>query len=230
MIDLENALRLTEVLLAVAILQQSAEHIAGSRAERVLFAPRAALSLALLAGVLTPAVLLALVVHSVVLLHWFNGPYNGGSDKMGTLVLICLCGATLLPQGAMQQAVFGYLGVQLVLSYLVSGWVKIVHADWRDGSALRDVFDFSAYPVSRDLRGLAQRPKLMLGLSWAVIGFELAFPLCLLSTPLLAGMMVLAVLFHLANSMFFGLNRFVWAWIAAFPALIWLQGDVLQQL
>lgn len=229
MLEFEDALRLTEVLLALAFLQQSAEHLAGPRGERVLFAARAVLSLALLAGVLTPAVLLALVVHSVVVLHWFNGPYNGGSDKMGTLVLICLCAATLLPEGRAQQMAFGYLGVQLVLSYFVSGWVKIVHADWRSGTALRDVFDYSAYPVSRDLRRLAQRPKLMLALSWAVIGFELAFPLSLLSTSVLAGMLVLAVAFHLSNGMLFGLNRFVWAWIAAFPALIWLQGHLLQQ-
>lgn len=223
MLEFETALRLTEILLALAFLQQSAEHMTGGAAERLLFAPRILLCLALLAGVGTPVVLVGLVLHSFVLLHWFNGPYNGGSDKMGTLALLCLCAATLLPEGPPREAAFGYLGVQLVLSYLVSGWVKVANAAWRSGQALRDVFDYSAYPVSRQLRGLAQRPRALWLMSWAVIVFELAFPLGLLWEGALIGMLALAASFHVANAMFFGLNRFVWAWIAAYPALIWLQ-------
>lgn len=230
MLGLEDALRLTEVLLALAFLQQSAEHMAGCRAERLLFAPRLMLSFALLAGVFTPAVLVGLALHSVVLLHWFNGPYNGGSDKMGTLVLVCLCAATLLPEGTAREAAMGYLGVQVVLSYVVSGWVKIANAQWRSGQALRDVFDYSAYPVSRQLRGLALRPRLLWALSWAVILFELALPLGLLSEGALVAMLVLAASFHVANALLFGLNRFVWAWIASYPALIWLQARLLEQI
>jgi hypothetical protein len=37
----------------------------------------------------------------------------------------------------------------------------------------------------------------------------------------------IAVLFHLANACLFGLNRFVWVWIAAYPAILWLQSRLL---
>lgn len=217
-------MRATEVLLGLALLQGAAEHMAtGARA---LFGLRAVLAVALIWGGSAPVVLGVLCIHSLFVLRHFGGPYNGGSDKMGLLVLYCLTAAHLLPQGLGQEFALGYLAVQVVLSYFISGQVKIANAEWRAGHALRDVFDFSAYPVSKRLRGLAAFPRLMRGASWAVIGFELAFPLSLLWTPALLAALVLAAGFHLANAAVFGLNRFVWAWAAAYPALIWFQGRV----
>ena len=87
---LDVALRATEVLLALAFLQQSAEHIFGSRDACWLFATRAGLSIALLFGIATPWVLMGLSVHSLLILHRYQGPYNGGSDRMGLLILYCL--------------------------------------------------------------------------------------------------------------------------------------------
>lgn len=226
MLNLEEALRLTEVLLALAFVQQSAEHLAARGAEGWLFGLRGALALVLLWGGVPACVLLALCVHAVVVLHWFDGPYNGGSDKMGLLVLACLTAAHLLPEGAAQEVAFAYLAVQVVLSYFMSGQIKLVNPAWRKGHALRDVFDFSAYPVSGDLRAFASRSKLMWAVSWAVIVFELAFPLSLLWSTGLVLAMALATGFHLANALLFGLNRFVWFWIASYPALIWFQGRV----
>lgn len=225
--SLDFALRATEVLLAVAFLQHSAEHMVGSKGERVFFAMRAALSLALLAGIQTGWVLLALSAHSVIVLRRFDGPYNGGSDRMGLLVLYCLCAARLLPEGIGQEVAFGYLGIQVMLSYFISGQVKIANPSWRNGQALRDVFEFSAYPVSEALRDFANRPRLLWTMSWAVMLFEVVFPLSLLHPHLLIVALCIATLFHLANACLFGLNRFVWVWIAAYPSIIWLQARLI---
>ena len=35
-----------------------------------------------------------------------------------------------------------------------------------------------------------------------------------------------ATLFHFANACLFGLNRFFWIWLAAYPSLLWLQQRV----
>lgn len=221
--SIDLAMRATEVLLALAFLQQSAEHIVYSKDERLLFFPRAAFAFLLLIGLLNQWILLALSLHSLFILHRFAGPYNGGSDRMGLLVLYCLCLARWLPAGLPQEAAFGYLAVQVVLSYFISGQVKIVNPEWRSGRALRDVFAFSAYPVSEDLRALADKPRLLWLMSWAVMLFELLFPLSLLSTAGLIGALALTVSFHLSNACFFGLNRFVWFWVAAYPSILWLQ-------
>ena len=224
---LEAALRATEVLLALAFLQQSLEHLLYPRSERLLFATRAVLALMLMWGGAPLPVLLVLSLHSIWMLHRFAGPYNGGSDRMGLLVLYCLTLAHALPAGLPQEAAFGYLAVQVVLSYFVSGQVKLVNPDWRSGAALRDVFAYSAYPVSDGLRGFARKPRLMVAMSWAVILFELAFPASLLHPNLLIPALIVALAFHLANACLFGLNRFVWAWLASYPSLLWLQDRVL---
>ncbi len=176
---LEAALRLTEILLGLALLQAAAEHMVRP-GDRAVHAVRAVLCLALVAGLRTDAVLAALFATSLLLLHRWQGPYNGGSDRMGLLILACLCAARFLPSQA--ELAFGYLAAQLVLSYAVSGWVKIVNPDWRSGQALSDVFRFSAYPVAEDLRALARRRRLLFAGSWAVMALELLFPLAL-ATP-----------------------------------------------
>ncbi len=116
--------------------------------------------------------------------------------------------------------------MQIVLSYFMAGWVKIVNPHWRTGQALVDVFAFSAYPQSESLRGWAQRPRLLQVMGWAVMLFELIFPLTLLRADMLVIALVLAALFHLANALLFGLNRFVWVWLASYPSLLWLQPHI----
>ena len=64
-------------------------------------------------------------------------------------------------------------------------------------------------------------------MGWAVMVFELVFPLALFSQPALFIALGLAMLFHLANAYFFGLNRFVFAWLAAYPSLLWFQDKLI---
>ncbi|MDB5490620.1 MAG: hypothetical protein JWO78_469 [Micavibrio sp.] len=224
---LELALRATEILLALAFLLQGAEHLTAAKDEQRLFLVRIVLSIFLLVGFQTPWVCLCLVVTGLMLLHRFQGPYNGGSDRMGMLVLCCLTLAHFMPTLKTQEYVFGYLALQLTLSYFIAGWVKIINPEWRRGRALQDVFRFSTYPVSESLRGWADRPRLVRVMSWAVMVFELCFPLALLTqTSLLIGLTI-AASFHLANACLFGLNRFFWVWLAAYPSLLWLQDRIL---
>ncbi len=226
----ELALRLTEILLGFALLQQSLEHLTLQPADRLLFAVRGVLSLTLMVGIAPSVVAPLLLAICVALLVRYDGPYNGGSDRMSLLVLICLTGAHLAPTHYWQQVAFAYLAAQLVLSYALSGGVKIVNADWRSGAALQDVFLFSAYPVSDAHRGWARQPGPLWAASWAVILFELAFPLALLTQTTLVLGLTIAALFHLANAYLFGLNRFVWAWLAAYPSILWLQAQIIAPL
>ena len=220
---LEAATRLTELLLALALIQQSLEHLRGGPSERVLFGARTVLCALVILGVAQPWPLVALAGLSLVILWRFQGPYNGGSDRMGLLALWCLTLALLMPTLQWREVVFGYLGVQLVLSYAISGGVKLANPDWRSGRALGDVFRFSAYPVSEELRRWADRPRVLLAMSWAVIAFELAFPLTMISRETLIAGLAVAASFHLANASLFGLNRFFWTWLAVYPAILWLQ-------
>lgn len=223
----EFALRLTEVMLALALIQHSAEHLVGPKADKQLFALRILLCLMLLASIQPAATLMLLCALSLVLLHRFQGAYNGGSDRMGLLILWMLTAAHLAPSPFWSELAFAYLAAQLILSYFISGRVKLVNPDWRSGQALSDVFAFSVYPVSENLRTLALHRGLMRAASWGVIGFEIAFPLAFLSQTVLVIALCIAASFHLANAILFGLNRFLWIWLAAYPSLIWLQDRLL---
>ncbi|UWQ81167.1 HTTM domain-containing protein [Leisingera sp. S132] len=225
--SLEPALRATEILLGIAFVLQSLEHLSGFRNEQIIHGPRLILSGFLLAGAATPWVLSGLLALSLLHLQRFQGPYNGGSDKMSLLILSCLTAARWLPQEHWKEYAFAYLAGQLVICYFISGQVKLVNPEWRSGRALQDVFRFSAYPVSEDLRRLADRPGLLWAMGWAVMLFEALFPLALFNQEALVLALCIAALFHLANACLFGLNRFFWIWIAAYPSLLWLQERVV---
>lgn len=229
-----EALRYTEMLLGFAFIIQSVEHLRRDK-ESEIFLCRIGLSLMLIMAPFASAAAawwimwacLGLTVIAIINLHRYNGPYNGGSDRMGLLILFCVTLAEWLPDSRWQFYVFSYLAVQLVLSYFISGWVKVVNADWRSGRALRDVFLFSAYPVSEQLREFNKRPKLMFAMSWCVMGFELLFPLTIFDQTALIIGLTIAAAFHFANACIFGLNRFFWVWLAAYPSILWLQTLIL---
>ena len=106
--------------------------------------------------------------------------------------------------------------------------LKLVNPDWRSGRALTDVLQFSVYPVSDDIRAWSVSPTLMTSLSWALILFELLFPLTLVDGAALKVGLATAAAFHLATACWFGLNRFLWIWLAVYPLLLWFQQRVIQ--
>ncbi len=212
---------MTELLVSLALLQRGAEHLA--KGEGWIFGPQIVAALVLLVGLWPGPAVWGLWALGLWQLYRFQGPYNGGSDKMVLLTLSFLAVAHAAPGRFWGEMALSYLAVQLVLSYFVSGWVKLRNPDWRSGRALSDVFAFSAYPASEELRGLSDRRRVLLLSSWAVILFEVAFPLALAHPAALGPALCVAALFHLSNACLFGLNRFFWAWIAAYPALVWFQ-------
>ena len=218
-----EAIRYSEILLAIAYAQQSVEFIRGLKPEKILGYIRLALSVLLLFNVQPMFIEAALLIIGCILLHRFQGPYCGGSDSMSILVLLCLFLARIAPTVFWQEVALGYLAFQLTFSYFQSGYIKIIHADWRSGRALTDVFAITAYPVSEQVRRWAKSSRLMFLMSWAVILFELLFPLSLVNRYAIIGALVIAMCFHFANACLFGLNRFLWIWPSAYPVILWFQ-------
>lgn len=224
---LEQAVRISEMILAFALIVQSVEYIRGLQPEKYLGAISLVLSLLLLVGFYPAIVEAGLLVVAVILLRRFQGPYNGGSDAMTVLVLLCLFLSHIAPTLFWKEIALGYLAFQVSFSYFQSGYIKIINPDWRRGQALQDVFAITAYPVSEQFRQFSQSPRLMFIMSWAVILFELVFPFSFLHQTLLIIALVIAACFHLANAWLFGLNRFFWIWPAAYPIILWLQARII---
>lgn len=224
----ETAIRTTEILLALAFIQQSLEHLEGPKEQQRIFLPRIMLSVLLILGISAPWVCILLLIHGIMILRRFDGPYNGGADRMSLLILACLCLIYFIPSLKWQEYIFGYLALQVILSYFISGVFKVINPEWWTGQALQDLFRFSAFPVSEALRAWANCPRVFLCIaSWLAILFELLFPLVLLNQSALLIGLCAAIVFHLGNIYLFGFNRFLWVWLAAYPSVIWLQGQLV---
>lgn len=158
----------------------------------------------------------------------FRGTFNGGSDFMTLLILYSLGAVSLFDLNVFSfssetrsKALFAglsYIGVQAVLSYFIAGVIKLKNSDWRNGQALTGFLELTIYPQPRILTSL----HFNAALGWLVLLFECTFPLALLHPFLCLIYLGLGFLFHLGNAFCFGLNRFTWAWLASYPAILFL--------
>ena len=195
---------------------------------RALIALRLALALLLALGWLTGGLGLAgaallFVIALVLLLRW-RGAFNGGSDFM-TLVgltglLIAHSVGAFMGMETGWRAGLWYIALQSLTSYFMSGWVKLLHPSWRTGRALPQFLDTGIHgPLPP--HSAYRRPAVALAISWTFTVWEGLFPLALLDVRLAALFCAVASVFHFLVFRFFGLNRFFWAWMTSYPAILW---------
>jgi hypothetical protein len=165
------------------------------------------------------ALLIFVMVSSLLVCWRWRGTYNGGSDFMTMVVLLALSVASIWPQWT--RIALGYIAVQLGLSYFLPGIVKLKKKEWRSGRALAVLMNDGSYEIPQSVKNWVARPNASFALSWALIAFELSFPIAMINLFFCVVYLAVALLFHLVTFYVFGLNRFVWAWIAAFPALLY---------
>ncbi len=174
-------------------------------------------------GATLPLMLFLFFGNLLILIRW-GGAFNGGSDFMTLVVLTGLLIAQVIGMWGDEhlgwQACFWYIAIQAITSYFMSGSVKLLRREWRNGSAMTIFLNAAIYgPLSAN-HPLRHRWLAMLG-SWSFIVWEILFPFSMLEPRLAAIFCAVAALFHFLVFWFFGLNRFFWAWLCAFPAIIW---------
>lgn len=141
-----------------------------------------------------------------------------GSDQVSSFVQTAAGIARLSRQPAIQDALLWYIALQANLSYLVSGWVKLLGQPWRDGSALNGVMRTRTYGHEGLYRLTNRYPVPARYLAHGVLALECLFPVAylkggLLAKPVMAG----AAAFHTANGYFMGLGRFITSFEAMHP-------------
>jgi hypothetical protein len=180
----------------------------------------AALLLIVFEGPAQKVLLGVLFLSSVLISVRWRSTFNGGSDYMTNVVTLSLFVASLFSGSVLiTKLCLGYIAIQTCLSYFVAGVVKAKNSDWREGLALPQFLRMPSYDAPEWIEKKFSNLSISKIASCTVILFELSFPFALLSPRICLIYIGLAVLFHLANVYVFGLNRFVWAWLAAYPAL-----------
>jgi hypothetical protein len=192
-----------------------------ARPFRVLLWLRLCAALALGAGA-AHGVAVFLLVTQLAIGARFRGTFNGGSDTLTAVLLCALSLEQLYPASVLaREAALLYVAVQLTLSYLMAGLGKLQHAEWRSGRALAGFLEGDRYGAPSWLLGALAGQTRRRVLSWCLLIFECTFPLAWSSPGAAAIFGALGVCFHVGNWLLFGLNRFVFAWAAAYPALLW---------
>jgi hypothetical protein len=114
-----------------------------------------------------------------------------------------------------------FIAIQGCLSYSVAGIAKAVSPVWRSGEAVRRILSTRTYGSSSSAALVRGRDGACMVLSWLLMLFECTFPLALaFGQTGFAVFAVLGICFHIANAVIMGLNTFVWAFVATYPAIL----------
>ena len=190
---------------------------------RVHLLVRLAAAASLLWGSSLFSALLLFASTLLILIRW-RGAFNGGSDFMSIIALTGLLAAHLATPwiGAVLawKAGLWYIAIHAITSYFISGTIKLVTREWRNGSALVYFLDGGLHGPLPAASRYRSRP-VAIACSWAFIVWECLFPLALAGPRIAAMFCAVAAFFHFLVFRYFGLNRFFWAWLAGFPAIIW---------
>jgi len=153
-----------------------------------------------------------------------RSPY--GSDGSETVLTISLTTLALSrwfgSDPRARQACLWFIAAQSCLSYGIAGVAKAISPVWRDGSAVRDIFRTKMFGHKLAFSVLRERPKMARALGQLTIVGETLFPLVLVAPkPIARALIGVGASFHLGNAVFMGLNRFVWAFLGTYPAIVY---------
>jgi hypothetical protein len=124
--------------------------------------------------------------------------------------------------GRLATVALAFVAFQAVLAYFANGCAKARYRGWRSGEQLRISFGDSLLGSPGVGALLAAHPGATRLASWAVIVFQIGFPLAIVAVPACALFLAVGVLFHLAIALALRLTSFLWPFLATYPAVLHL--------
>lgn len=176
----------------------------------------------LLLNISSPIIYGSLIIIALLISLRWRGTFNGGSDYMTLIVLIAMFIASLSNNPKFQNAAVYYLCFQVASSYFLAGLVKVKNRDWRTGKALKAFLKNTIYKDNLVTNFLISSPILLRVCSFITIAWELSFPMAFVNLNFAIIYLSIGFLFHLANAYLLGLNRFLFIWVATYPAVLYI--------
>lgn len=145
-----------------------------------------------------------------------------GAENMFTMVLLALGPTFFFDSTLCLEAALAFVAIQALLEYGVAGWSKFTDRQgWIHGPYLQQVFTSTDYGHPRAAALLQASPAMVRVLSAALIALELSVVFSVILPPPFAEALLLSVTaFHLGAAFLMGLNTYVWAFAAAYPAIL----------
>lgn len=206
-------------------LAAAGDRLFGADGYRRLLLTGFAAAALLLVTLASPALLLPLaaVILTILLLGGVRNVYGAdGADQMNLVLFATVVLYLVVPDGSFARtACLWFLAWQVGFGYFVAGAAKLASPVWRSGEAVIGVLSTHCYGHDRMYQWLRRHPRVAQAGCWAVMLFEVAFPLVfVLPPPFAAGLLVAGVAFHAGCAVFMGLNNFLFAFVATYP-LLW---------
>jgi hypothetical protein len=184
-----------------------------------------AVTLVLFASVTWLATIAVVALAAVLLAFNVRVPWGmDGADNVFVHVTLGLAAYALARLFDAPSVGLYYIAAYAGLAYVTSGVTKLSDAAWRSGVALGWVVNLQVFGARWAVEFLAPRPRLRQVLSWSVMLGEVSAPLAvLLPAHGIALVLVAGLAFHATMAVCMGLNTFVWAFLATYPAvlLVW---------
>ena len=194
----------------------------------------AVIRLALAAVLCVPgpsSLVLSLCAAGTVILGVLQSRLASGDTEFGEqMVKVILGGAALGWLGGSEVTVrwaVWFIAAQLSLAYFAGGVFKLISSSWRSGEALWAIVNMNAWKHAAAGRWLRQRPQWSAFLSWGTMLWEVTFPLALVAHPwAMAVWLIIGAAFHIGCAIFMGLNSYLWSFVAAYPAVAFLNSSL----
>lgn len=163
------------------------------------------------------------------LLHLRSFGYGHyGGDRVRNVVLQALLLRHLAPGSTVAaEACLWFIAGTATLCYFAAGVCRVRLEPWRRGDALAIILRHEVWGHAGCAGWLARHRGWGRILTWGVWVLECAFPLALLlGGPVLTAVLAVLLLMHLGIAWLMGLNGFVWAMTATFPALLFASARI----
>jgi hypothetical protein len=164
-----------------------------------------------------------LFVHLATMLR-SNG--TDGADQMQTILLISLACYYASPDPMVRKAAVWFVALQAILAYFTAGVSKLWSDEWLKGTMLRKslVHGLGREAFNKWLPKGARENQL---LCLSVVALECSFPLVIVAWPIMClAILGAGVLLHLTNAFALGFPRFLFTFVAAYPAIVSFTCDV----
>jgi len=145
-----------------------------------------------------------------------------GSNQISIIIIAGLAFTYLMPAGSPFRPLGLYfIAAQALFSYFAAGLSKLASSPWRAGSAFQTIVNTATYGQRRAAAIVNRSPWVGSLVGWSVLSVEIVFPVAIVS-PMgaLIALLCAGAMLHLGTAAVIGLDTFVWAFTATFPAII----------
>ncbi len=209
-------------------MQRLADFIYQDRQHHVHLILRAVTATTLFFGMNSVSSVFLFLSTVIILIRW-RGAFNGGSDFMTLAVLTGLVithvSQPLVGTEMAYRAGCWFITIQAISSYFISGTVKLFDAHWRNGRALSFFINGAIFGPLKE-NSIYKKQWFAIVSCWSFILWESTFPLALMGPVWAVVWCSVAAIFHFLVFWHFGLNRFFWAWLCTFPAIIYCSTEL----